>query len=113
VAKESALEEAVLDEPIQVTKVDVGRVHVGKGIDVGETVIAQPIAVASPDLEAEFPDLLPMPELDVQWWSAIEQEPALIMPEPPPMPDIDWAEIAPVMPEVPKIEDDAAGGESD
>jgi hypothetical protein len=29
------------------------------------------------------------------------------------MPDIDWAEIAPVMPEVPKIEDDAASEESD
>jgi hypothetical protein len=113
VAKKSALEEAVLDEPIQVTRVDVGRVRMGKGIDVGETVIAQPMAVASPEMEAEFPELLPMPELDVQWWSAIEHEPALTMPEPPPMPDIDWAEIAPVMPEVPKIEDDAVSEESD
>lgn len=113
VAKKSALEETVLDEPIQVTKVDVGRVSMGKGIEVGETVIAQPMAVASLEMEAEFPEPLSMPELSAQWWSAVEHEPALTMPEPPPMPDIDWAEIAPAMPEVPKIEDDAASEDTD
>ena len=111
--KESALEEAVLDEPIQVTKVDVGRVRVGKGIEVSETVIAQPTVVASSDLEVEFPEPLTMPELDVQQWAAVEQEPAIAMPEPPEMPSIDWAEIAPPMPEAPVIEDDPASGETD
>ena len=111
--QESALEEAVLDEPIQVTKVDVGRVRVGKGIEVSKTVIAQPTAVASLDLEVEFPEPLTMPELDVQQWAAIEHEPAITMPEPPEMPGIDWAEIAPPMPEVPVIEDDPATEESD
>jgi serine/threonine protein kinase len=110
---ESALEEAVLDEPIQVTKVDVGRVRVGKGIEMHDTVIAQPMAVASSDLDVEFPEPLTMPELDVQQWAAIEHEPAIAMPEPPAMPSIDWAEIAPPMPEVPVIEDDPASGESD
>ena len=110
--KESALEEAVLDEPIQVTKVDVGRVRVGNGIEVGETVIAQPTAVASLDLEVEFPEPLTMPELDVQQWAAVEQQPAITMPEPPEMPDIDWGEIAPPVPEAPVIEDDSPGEEN-
>ena len=111
--KESALEEALLDEPIQVTHVDVGRVRVGKGIEMGQTVIARPTAVASLDPEVEFPEPLTMPELDVQQWAAIEHEPAIAMPEPPEMPSIDWAEIAPPMPEAPVIEDDPASGESD
>ena len=111
--KESALEESVLDEPIQVTKVDVGRVHIGKGIDMSETVIARPTAVASHDLEVEFPEPLAMPELGFQQWADFEHEPAIAMPEPPEMPGIDWAEIAPPMPEVPVIEDDPASGDGD
>jgi hypothetical protein len=111
--QESALEEAVLDEPIQVTKVDIGRVQIGKGIETSETVIVQPTAVAGPDLDVEFPDPLPMPHLEVQQWAATEQGPAIEMPEPPPIPDIDWAEIAPPMPEVPKIEDDPVSEASD
>ncbi|MGD8903847.1 MAG: protein kinase [Anaerolineae bacterium] len=111
--QESALEEAVLDEPIQVTKVDIGRVHVGKGVESSETVIAQPTAVAGPDLDVEFPEPLDMPHLEVHKWAATEQGPAIEMPEPPPIPDVDWAEIAPAMPEVPKIEDDPASEASD
>jgi ribosomal protein L32 len=112
-AKTSTVEESVLDEPIQVTRVDVGRVHVGKGIEVGETVIARPTAVASFDLEVEFPEPLAMPELDVHQWADFERGPVIAMPEPPEMPSIDWAEIAPPMPSVPVIEDDPASGESD
>jgi serine/threonine protein kinase len=111
--KESALEEAVLDEPIQVTKVDVGRVRVGKGIEMSETVIARPTAVAGHDLEVEFPEPLAMPALGVHQWAEFEQEPAIAMPEPPEMPDLDWAEIAPPMPEAPVIEDDPASEDSD
>ena len=109
----SALEESLLDEPIQITRVDVGRVHMGKGVELGETVIAQPTAVASAELEVEFPEPLTMPELDLQQWAGFEQDLAIAMPEPPEMPGIDWAEIAPPMPEVPVIEDDPSSGESD
>jgi hypothetical protein len=111
--QESALEEAVLDEPIQVTKVDVGRVHIGKGVEASETVIARPTAVAGPDLDVEFPEPLDMPHLEVHKWAATEQGPAIEMPEPPPIPDVDWAEIAPAMPKVPKIEDDPPSEASD
>jgi hypothetical protein len=112
--RESALEESVLDEPIQVTHVDVGRVRVGSGIEMGETVIAQPMAVASLEMDVEFPEPLDMPELGVQeLWAAVDHEAAIAMPEPPDMPSIDWAEIAPPMPQVPVIEDDPASGESD
>jgi hypothetical protein len=60
-----------------------------------------------------------MPELDLgSMWPAVgegdqdkgeeapglEAQPPIAMPEPPPMPVIDWAEIAPPMPEVPTAE---------
>jgi len=109
----SALEKSLLDEPIQITKIDVGRVRVGKGVELGKTEIAQPTAVASTDLEVQFPEPLAMPELDIQQWAGFEQDPSIAMPEPPEMPGIDWAEIAPPMPEVPVIEDDPTSGESD
>ena len=112
-ARERTIEESVLDEPIQVTKVDVGRVRIGKGIEMSETVIARPMAVAGSDLEVEFPEPLDMPELDVHQWADFEHRPVIAMPEPPEMPSIDWAEIAPPMPTVPVIEDDPASGESD
>lgn len=99
-------QESVLDEPIQITRIDVGTIEVGKGIEVQETVIARPMSVASGEVRAQFPDLLPMPELDQgSLWPGVEDEPALAMPEPPAMPTIDWAEVAPPMPEVPAIGD--------
>ncbi len=111
-ARESTLERSVLDEPIQVTTVDVGRVDMGKGIDLGDTVIARPLEVAGTGLDVEFPEPLPMPELGADLWVAADQGPAIAMPEPPPMPSLDWAEAAPPMPEVPVIEDDPASEES-
>jgi hypothetical protein len=95
-----------LDEPIQVTKIDVGQIEVGKGIEVQQTTIAQPLTIASAELSAEFPQPLEMPQVDVQnLWPAVGSEATISMPQPPPMPVIDWAEIAPPMPEVPSIED--------
>jgi hypothetical protein len=112
--QESTLEESVLDEPIQVTKIDVGRVRVGKGIEMGDTVIAQPMAVVSSELDIEFPEPLDMPELSAQeLWAAVDHGLAIAMPEPPEIPSIDWAEIAPPMPEVPVIKDDPVSGDSD
>ncbi len=109
-----ALERSVLDEPIQVTKVEVGRIEVGKGVKVHDTVIAEPMVVASSDLGAEFPELLEIPRLDMEsLWPSLGDELMIAMPEPPAMPDIDWAEIAPPMPEVPAISDIPIEEESD
>ena len=97
-----------LDEPIQITRIEVGYVEVGKGVELRETVIAQPMPVATNSISADFPAPLPMPQLKVTasgLFAADVDQPPITMPEPPPMPVIDWAEIAPPMPEVPTIED--------
>jgi serine/threonine protein kinase len=107
-------QKSVLDEPIQITHIDVGSIEVGKGIEVQETVIARPTSVASGEVAVSFPEQLPMPELDLHdLWPGSDSEPALAMPEPPPMPTVDWGEIAPPMPEVPTIEDIPLNRESD
>jgi serine/threonine protein kinase len=98
-------------DAIQVTKVDVGRIEVGEGVEVQQTTIAQPLAVAGGDLTVDFPKPLEMPTIDIQSLSSFGSGVSISMPEPPPMPVIDWAEIAPPMPEVPSIEDIPLGGE--
>jgi serine/threonine protein kinase len=98
--------ESVLEEPIQITKVEVGHVEVGKGVELKETDFARPMPVATDVLDFEFPEPLEMPRLDVKsLWSTLDDALPIAMPEPPPMPTIDWAEAAPPMPEVPTIED--------
>ncbi|MGD8626980.1 MAG: serine/threonine-protein kinase [Anaerolineae bacterium] len=100
------VEDVVLDEPIQITRIDVGIVEVGHGIEVQDTVIAQPMQVATGELQGEFPEPLQMPELDLgDLWPHMGDRVPVAVPKPPPMPEIDWAEVAPPMPEVPKIED--------
>ncbi len=95
-----------LDEPIQITRVEVGHIEVGKGIEMHPTVIARPMSVASGDLTAQFPEPVPMPQIDAEaLWSWVSDAAQISMPEPPPMPAIDWGEIAPPMPPVPSIED--------
>ncbi len=99
-----------LDEPIQVTKVEVGRIEVGKGVQVGETTIAQPMQVATGEMGNLFPEPLEMPQMDAgSLWPSSDSGPAIVMPEPPPMPVIDWGDIAPPMPEVPTIEEAQLG----
>ncbi len=103
-----------LDEPIQITKVEVGRVEVGQGVEVHETVIAQPMTVATEELSAQFPEPLEMPTGNaVDLWPEMGGQPMIAMPEPPPMPVVDWAEIAPPMPEVPSLEDIIVSKEDD
>jgi hypothetical protein len=100
--------ESKLDEPIQITRIEVGQVEVGKGVELRETIIAQPMPVAAGAISADFPEPLPMPQLKVTasgLFAADVDQPPIVMPAPPPMPVIDWAEIAPPMPEVPTIED--------
>jgi serine/threonine protein kinase len=106
--------ESKLDEPIQITKVEVGRLEIGKGVERTETVIAQPTTVASGELTVEFPAPLEMPQLDMQHlWPSLGDQPMIAMPEPPAMPVIDWAEVAPPMPEVPTMDQISVREESD
>lgn len=111
---------SILDEPIQITKVEVGHVEVGEGVEIHREVIAQPMSVATGDLPDLFPEPLAMPELDcVSLWPTTinqgedtgEQDTpeaevsSIFMPEPLAMPVIDWAEVAPPIPDAPVIED--------
>lgn len=94
-----------LDEPIQITTVEVGRIEMGKGVEVHPTVIARPVSVTSGDLEVQFPEPLPMPHLDpAALWTEVSSAACLSMPEPPPLPTVDWSEIVPPMPAVPSVE---------
>lgn len=105
---------SVLDEPIQITSVEVGHIEVGSGVQQVETVIAQPMMVAGSDLTVEFPSPLEMPRLDLDdLWPEMGDQPVLSMPELPEMPIIDWAELVPPMPEVPGIHDVAVTEEED
>jgi hypothetical protein len=92
-------------EPIQVTTIGVGSVQMGKGIETVQTVIARPMEVATGELAAMFPGPLAMPQVDMSGLAPAADASLITMPEPPPMPVIDWASIAPPMPEVPTIED--------
>jgi serine/threonine protein kinase len=116
--------ESILDEPIQVTKIDVkdldvGReatapLETGKGVEVQETSFSEPMMVATGEMAAHFPEPLSMPHVDVPGeMPLIDVHATLPMPEPPAMPTIDWAELAPEMPEVPTIEDIPITGEED
>jgi serine/threonine protein kinase len=107
---------SILDEPIQVTTVEVKRtgIEVGEGVNLRETIIAQPMSVATGEMLAEFPEPMPVPRFDLAaMWPAVDDQSMLAMPEPPPMPVVDWAEIAPPMPEVPKIGDTDVTAEDD
>ncbi len=87
------------------TRIQVGRVEVGAGVERHETVIAQPTPVATGELESLFPEPLPMPQVDAELWPGPDEQAQLSMPEPPPMPVIDWAELVPPIPQPPRIED--------
>jgi len=104
------------DEPILITKIEVGHLEIGKGIEIHETTIARPMPVATEDLAAQFPEPLEMPRLEgLGLWPTADGQPLVAMPEPPPMPTVDWATIAPAMPEIPVIQDlfDDIGKEED
>lgn len=105
---------SILDEPIQQTRVEVGRIEVGKGVDIHDTIIAEPVTTIASHLESEFPEPLEMPQIDAAaLWSSLSAQVVIPMPEPLPMPDIDWAEVAPPMPEVPTFTSFADQGEDD
>jgi hypothetical protein len=102
------------DEPIQITKIDVGSVEVGKGVELQDTVIAKPRVVATGELLDLFPEPLEIPTIAAQdLWETVFDLAPIAVAEPPPMPVIDWAEIAPPMPEVPTFEDSPVEQEDD
>ena len=97
---------SILDEPIQVTKVEVGKVKTGKGPEIKKISILQPLSVTSGEVAAQFPDPLEMPELGSQdLWEVVMSDSLITMPDALEMPVIDWAEAAPSMPDVPVFED--------
>lgn len=105
---------SILDEPIQRTRVEVGRIEVGKGVEIHETVIARPVMAISSEMGDQFPELLEMPQIDAaELWSSLSAQVVIPMPEPLPMPAIDWAEVAPPMPQVPTFESSVGQGEDD
>ena len=70
--------------------------------------------VASGELAAQFPEPLEIPRFKMEdLCPSMGDRPLITMPEPPPMPVVDWAEIAPPMPEVPAIDDIPVSGEND
>lgn len=105
---------SILDEPIQQTRVDVGRIEVGKGVEVHDTTISAPITVVSSEMQSQFPEPLDMPRIDAaEMWSSLSTHLVIPMPDPLPMPDTDWAEAAPAMPQVPTFESMPVQGEGD
>ncbi|MBN1138885.1 MAG: protein kinase [Anaerolineae bacterium] len=103
--EEAAPRPSRADEPIQITTIDVGSVEVGRGIEMTDTVIATPMEVATGELVSMFPEPLVMPQVDMSSLAPAADQSLIDMPEAPPMPVVDWADIAPPMPEVPTIED--------
>jgi hypothetical protein len=102
-----------LDEPIQITRIEVGHIEVGSGVELHKTVIAQPSMVATGELQSQFPEPLKMPDVDDSaLWPTADDQWVITMPEPPAMPVIDWAEIAPPMPQVPTMDDVRASEEN-
>ncbi|MGQ9598584.1 MAG: serine/threonine protein kinase [Anaerolineae bacterium] len=94
-----------LEEPIQVTTIQVGHIEIGVGVERHETVIAQPMPVATGELQSLFPEPLPMPQVEAELWPGPDDQLQPSMPKPPPMPVIEWAELVPPIPQAPRIED--------
>jgi hypothetical protein len=100
-------------EPIQRSKVEVGSIEVGEGVEMADTVIATPLAVAGPELTGQFPEPLEMPHVDVAGLSSPGEQGTIAMPEPLPMPEIDWAELVPPLSEAPPVEEIPGSTEGD
>jgi hypothetical protein len=100
-----------MDTPIQVTRVDVGEIKVGKGVEMQPTVISTPMMVASGELADLFPRPLDMPKPDLRSLSTgAGAQSVITMPEPLPMPAVDWAEIVPPLSEAPVSDGKGSGG---
>jgi serine/threonine protein kinase len=106
--------DSILDEPILRTTIDVGSLEVGKGIQLHDIIIFTPSPVATGDVLDLFPEAPEVPRIKVQDLQTFMGERLVpAMPQPPPMPVIDWGNIAPPMPEVPIIEDIPINAEGD
>ena len=68
------------------------------------TAVRPPMGPVTTDTAPRFPEPLPMPEIDLEGvWARLAEQTRLCMPEPLEMPVLDWAEIAPPMPEIPAV----------
>jgi serine/threonine protein kinase len=113
-ASAPSMPEDILDEPILRTKIDVGSLGVGEGIQMTDVEIFRPTPVATGEVLNLFPEAPVVPRIEVKaLQSVMGDRLVLAMPEPPSMPEIDWADIAPPMPEVPVFDDDATNAEGD
>ena len=98
-----------LDEPIMRTEI-----HIGSGVEMRGTVIAQPLAVASDEIAAQFPEPPESPQLNYEGlWPKLSEQLLSVAPEPLPMPEIEWADIALTMPDIPSFEDTIHSQEDD
>lgn len=71
------------------------------GLGASAPLTPRSISVATGALSAQFPDPLPMPQIDLAGlWAHLAEETRLAMPKPLAMPVIDWAAVAPPMPKI-------------
>ena len=104
----------VLAQPIQITKIDVGSVEVGAGDTVAGHRHRQAHVGSDRRCARPVPRALEVPTIVPEdLWAFVLDLAPVVMPEPPPMPTIDWAEIAPPMPEVPTFDDSLVDPEDD
>ncbi|HNS50726.1 MAG TPA: serine/threonine-protein kinase [Anaerolineae bacterium] len=97
----SGLPERAADQAAIPAAVRTGLPATGEPETVPAFVVS-PLTVASGELAARFPDPPPMPEIDLDGvWARLAEQTRLAMPAPPEMPVIDWAAVAPPMPDIP------------
>ena len=90
---------------IQITTIDVGKVEMGKGLETEAINIVTPLTVATGELATLFPEPVAMPAVDTSSLSmALGDASMPAMPEPPPIPQIKWADLVPPLSEVPTVE---------
>jgi len=108
-AEADALAPSVLDEPIMRTSI-----RIGSGVEMRGTVIARPMTVASEEIAAQFPEPPEFPQLDCEsLWPRLDEQLLSLAPEPLPMPDLEWADIALTMPDILSFEDTILSQEDD
>jgi hypothetical protein len=92
-------------QQIQITTIDVGKVEMGKGIEAQAISIVTPLTVATGELATLFPEPVAMPVVDTSSLSmALGDANMPAMPEPPPIPQIRWADMVPPLPAVSTVE---------
>jgi len=72
------------------------------------------MTVASEEIAAQFPEPPEFPQLDCEsLWPRLDEQLLSLAPEPLPMPDLEWADIALTMPDILSFEDTILSQEDD